>query len=1055
MYAKLDEEYYVENPFLAQLQKIGWKIYRQNKNNPEDVKEIISFDSNGEPIYGNSVKFRESFREVILEDELKKSIKRINPWIEDDQINEVVRRITTPQANSLIEANREIHDLLIENTSVSENRKTGEKSPTVRYIDFKNPDNNSFIAISQFKVNIPGTGKHIIPDIVLFVNGLPLVVVECKSPAITDPITEAITQLMRYSNRRGAKEGNEKLFWYNLFMIATSKQVAKLGTITSGYEHFNEWKDPYPYTLLDINKNGTITSQDVLIQGTLTKNNLLDILRIFTLFVEDSKGPGVIKIVPRYHQFRAVKKIVKRIKEGQTPEEKGGIVWHTQGSGKSLTMMLTVRAINKDPELSKFKIVFITDREQLEKQLRATSKSVGYTVNHADSIEKLKELLRTDTPDLVMAMIHKFQERDLSAKFPTLNESPNILVLIDEAHRTQYNILGANLRKALPNSVKIAFTGTPIEKTEQTFGDYIDKYTIKQAVEDGVTVEIVYEGRAHLAEISDEEAANAKFESVFYAFDNEEKQLILGKYTWKSYLENENVIKEKAKDIIEHYITHIFPNGFKAQVIAVSRLAAVRYKEKLEEALKEKIAELEKNNPNNIDIDTLKRLKVAVIISGTPNDDPQIYKKEYTDVNEHDKNIKSFKMPFNKSDEKIGINGDVGIIVVNEMLVTGFDAPIEQALYLDNVLKGHRLLQAIARVNRVYKNKYCGYVVDYVGVFNHLKEALAVYSDSDIEEISQTVVNKSKIKDELKYIHNQIEDFFKKFKISNWRENIDECIDLLEDEEIREEFITLVRKFNSTLDKLLPDPEALKYTKDLKVINFIKEAARQRYRDDKLSIKDVSNKIREIVEQYLVSKGIDPKIPPIPLLSDEFTIKLKQKPPKAKAVELEYAIKEHIEKHFEEDPELYERFSDKLKKILEEYKENWDLLAEKLENLRIEIKKGREEENTYELDPKKEMPFLGLLKDMILGKEPLEKYSPDQVEFLVKLTKDILKIIKGKIKIVDFWENYTKQKELIGEIISHLLKQGRDNNIFNKRNEIAQRLLELAYHIYGGKTDGN
>ncbi|MFN4308264.1 type I restriction endonuclease subunit R [Sulfurihydrogenibium azorense] len=1055
MYAKLDEEHYVENPFLAQLQKIGWKIYRQNKNNPEDVKEIISFDSNGEPVYGNSVKFRESFREVILEDELKKSIKRINPWIEDDQINEVVRRITTPQANYLLEANREIHDLLIENTSVSENRKTGEKSPTVRYIDFKNPDNNSFIAISQFKVNIPGTEKHIIPDIVLFVNGLPLVVVECKSPVITDPITEAITQLMRYSNRRGVKEGNEKLFWYNLFMIATSKQVAKLGTITSGDEHFNEWKDPYPYTLLDINKNGKITSQDILIQGTLTKNNLLDILHTFTLFVEDSKGSGVIKIVPRYHQFRAVKKIVKRIKERQTPEEKGGIVWHTQGSGKSLTMMLTVRAINKDPELSKFKIVFITDREHLEKQLKATSKSVGYTVNHANSIEKLKELLQTNTPDLVMAMIHKFQERDLSAEFPTLNESPNILVLIDEAHRTQYNILGANLRKALPNSVKIAFTGTPIEKTEQTFGDYIDKYTIKQAVEDGVTVEIVYEGRAHLAEISDEEAANAKFESVFHAFDNEEKQLILGKYTWKSYLENEKVIKEKAKDMIEHYITHIFPNGFKAQVIAVSRLAAIRYKEKLEEALKEKIAQLEKNNPNNIDIDTLKRLKVAVIISGTPNDDPQIYKKEYTDPNEHDKNIKSFKMPFNKSDEKIGINGDVGIIVVNEMLVTGFDAPIEQALYLDNVLKGHRLLQAIARVNRVYKNKYCGYVVDYVGVFNHLKEALAVYSDSDIEEISQTVVNKSKIKDELKYIHNQIENFFKKFEISNWRENIDECIDILEDEEVREEFITLVRKFNSTLDKLLPDPEALKYTKDLKIINFIKEATRQRYRDDKLSIKDVSNKIREIVEQYLISKGIDPKIPPIPLLSDEFTIKLKQKPPKAKAIELEYAIKEHIEKHFEEDPELYERFSDRLKKILEEYKQNWDLLAEKLEGLRSEIKKGREEEITYGLDPKKEMPFLGLLKNMILGKEPLEKYSQDRVEFLVKLTKDIVEIIKEKIKIVDFWENYTKRKELTGEIISHLLKQGRDSNIFNKRNEIAQRLLELAYHIYGGKKDGN
>ena len=244
MYKRLDEEYYVENPFLAQLQKLGWKTYRQNKDDPEDIREIASFNSSLEPAFGERIKWRETFREVVLEDVLRESIQRINPWIEEDQINEVVGRITTSQARSLLEANREIHDLLLENTSVFENRKTGEKSPTVRFIDFINPENNSFIAISQFKVNIPGTEKHIIPDIVLFVNGLPLVVVECKSPAIADPIAEAITQLMRYSNRRGVKEGNEKLFWYNFFTIATSNQVAKYGTITAEYEHFIEWKDP-------------------------------------------------------------------------------------------------------------------------------------------------------------------------------------------------------------------------------------------------------------------------------------------------------------------------------------------------------------------------------------------------------------------------------------------------------------------------------------------------------------------------------------------------------------------------------------------------------------------------------------------------------------------------------------------------------------------------------------------------------------------------------------------------------------------------------------------
>jgi len=1069
MYRKLDEEHYVENPFLAQLQRLGWKIYRQNKDNPEEVREILSFKSSGEPVYGNTIKFRESFREVILEDVLKDSIKRINPWIEEDQINEVVRRITTPTANSLLEANREIHDLLLENTSVSENRKTGERSPTVKFIDFKNPENNSFIAISQFKVNIPGTEKHIIPDIVLFVNGLPLVVVECKSPAIADPITEAITQLMRYSNRRGEKEGNEKLFWYNLFMIATSNQVAKYGSITAGYEHFVEWKDPYPFSLSDIDPNKTsITSQQVLIQGMLSKDNLLDILHTFTLFKEDSKG-GTIKIVPRYQQFRAVKKILKKLKEGKTPDERGGIVWHTQGSGKSLTMMFTVRAMYHDPELANFKIIFVTDRRDLEKQLRETSRSVGYTVNVANSIEKLKELLKTDTPDLVMAMIHKFQERELKREFPLLNESPNILIMIDEAHRTQYKLLGANLRKALPNATKIAFTGTPIEKTEKTFGDYIDKYSIKQAVEDGVTVEIVYEGRVHSAELSDEEAANAKFEDVFSMLDAEQKSKIMGRYTWRAYLEDENVIKDKARDMIDHYVRHVFPNRFKAQVVAVSRLAAIRYKKALEEALKEKIEELEREGYPDEDLKLLKRLEVATVISSAANDPPEY--RPYTDPKEHERIIKSFKLPFNHTDDS-GIEGNVGIIVVNNMLITGFDAPLEQVMYLDNIIKEHNLLQAIARVNRVCQDKACGFVVDYVGVLKHLKEALAIYADEDVDEISQVVVNKAKSIDELKFWHTYLNNFFKKFGIENWRENIDECIDILVDEEVRDEFITLVRKFNSAVDKVLPDPEALKYVTDLKIVNFIKESARNRYRDDKLSIRDASRKIREIVEEYLISKGVDPKIPPTPLFSESFIQKVKKnKSPKARAEELKYAIIEHIEKHYEEDPEFYERFSDRLKRILEEYKENWELLAAELEKLRDEMKKGREAEETFGFDPKKEMPFFGLLKQEIYGKDPIEKLRKEDIDLLVNLTKDVIEIIKKEIQYVDFWDNYTKQKRLKAYLISHFLGIVQPNKpsqtnvftvreesapyfatpkslLFKKRNEIAQKLLELAYHVY-------
>lgn len=1070
MYQKLDEEHYVENTFLAQLLGLRWEVYKQNRGDPQDIREIKSFDPSFDPPYGECSHLRESFRDIILEDILRKSIKKINPWIEEDQINEVVRKITAPTANVLLEANKEIHDLLVENTSVSQNRRTGEKSPTVKFIDFSNPKNNSFIAISQFKVNIPGTEKHIIPDIVLFVNGLPLVVVECKSPTTGDPIGEGITQLLRYSNRRGAKEGNEKLFWYNLFTISTSNQVAKYGTITADYDYFFEWKDPYPYALSDINSKGNITSQQVLIQGMLSKDNFLDILHTYTIFKEDPKS-GIIKVVARYQQFRAVKKIIKRLREGKTPEERGGIVWHTQGSGKSLTMMFTVREMYHSPEFRNFKIVFVTDRKDLEKQLRETSRSVGFTVHLADTIRQLKELLKTDTPDLVMGMIYKFEEKDLESNFPVLNTSPNILVMIDEAHRTQYKLLGANLKRALPNAVRIAYTGTPIDKTEETFGEYIDKYSIKQAVEDEVTVEIVYEGRIHSAELSDEEAANAKFEDVFSITDADEKAKIMGRYTRRAYLENENVIKDKARDMIEHYITHIFPNRFKAQVVTVSRLAAIRYKKALEEALKEKIEEMKKKGPDE-DIKALEKIKVGVVISENSDDGPEY--QPYTDEREHERIIRSFKLPFDKTGED-GISGDVCILVVQNMLITGFDAPVEQVMYLDNVIKGHNLLQAIARVNRVYKNKTCGFVVDYVGVLKHLRESLSIYADEDIEEIAQVVKDKARSIDELRYISCRIDDFFKRNKIENWRDDVDACIDLLVDEETRNEFIMLVRRFNKAMDAVLPDPEGLKYVADLKILNFIKESARNRYRDDRLSIRDTSRKIREIVEEYLVSKGVDPKIPPTPLFDDRFIEKIeKQRSSKAKAQELKHAIVEHINTHFEEDPEFYERFSDLLNRILKEYRENWEILALELEKIRESMKEGRGAEETFGFDPRKEMPFFGLLKREIFGKKPIEKLSKEDIDFLVDLTKDIIEIIKRETKVVDFWENYTRQKQLKYYIISRLLSRLRPNNktqppetmsmasespepyvagikkdLFKKRNEIAQKLIELAYHIYG------
>jgi len=325
---RLDERNHVEKPLLDQLNGLDWEIIDlDNKQYPGDT-------------------FRETFTEVVMLPVLREQLKIINPWLEDDQVEEVVKQLTAGFPGSgLIENNRHVLNLLLENTSISKNRKTGENSPTVRFIDFNHWDNNRFIAVCQFKVRILGTERHIIPDIVLFLNGLPVVVIECKSPKVKEPMAEAIDQMLRYSEQRGARgEGSGPLFYYNQFVVATCRQQAKFGTISTHNERlFFRWADPYPRTVEDLEHGASgPNDQQRLVAGMLDRDNLLDLIRTFTLFSTNDKGE-TIKLVGRYQQFRAVKLGVKRLLEGHNPRERSGIIWHTQGSGKSLTMMFMVR----------------------------------------------------------------------------------------------------------------------------------------------------------------------------------------------------------------------------------------------------------------------------------------------------------------------------------------------------------------------------------------------------------------------------------------------------------------------------------------------------------------------------------------------------------------------------------------------------------------------------------------------------------------------------------------------------------------------------------------
>ncbi|MDL1163979.1 HsdR family type I site-specific deoxyribonuclease [Yersinia pestis] len=1023
-YIKIDERNHVEKPLLNQLSGLKW--------------EIIDLDSSQQPTHS----YRQNFTEVVMLPVLCEQLKLINPWLEDDQLEEVIKLLTVNfSGKGLIENNHHVLNLLLENTSVSENRLTGEKSPTVRFVDFSQRDNNRFIAVCQFKVRILGTEYHIIPDIVLFLNGLPVVVIECKSPKVKDAIPEAIDQLLRYSEQRGVKgEGSTPLFYYNQFVVVTCRNEAKFGTITTHSEkHFYRWADPYPRTVDDLEHGSSgPNDQQRLVAGMLDRDNFLALIRTFTIFSTNDKG-HTIKIVGRYQQFRAVKLAVNRLLSGRNSRERSGIIWHTQGSGKSLTMMFMVREMYRHAKLSHWKVVFITDRTQLEDQLVETSQSIGYTVKVADSIRKLKELLQSDSSDLVMAMIHKFREAELTETFPELNTSPNILVMTDEAHRSQYSLLGANLDKGLPNAARIGYTGTPIDKTEKVFGDYIDKYTMRQAIEDGVTLEIVYEGRTHNAEVTNQAEMDAAFEDVFSDYNIQQRMEILGYGSRDAYLEAESTIAAKAKDMVKHYLTHVFPNGYKAQVVATSRVAAVRYKEHIEAALDEAITDLELTNPRKIDLDLLRKLETDVIISSKHNDEQ--YLKHFTDKSKHESSIKRFKMAFGAEDS--GVNGNLGIIIVNQMLLTGFDAPVEQVMYLDKVIVAHNLLQAIARVNRVggpYKDK--GFVVDYVGIGQHLKKAIDNYDELEQKEIIDVLSFPDDELRELIASHKAIMDLLKNHGIPDLTDH-DAFFDLFYDEDIRFDFMIAYKKLTKCLNQVFPARQALDYMADYKVLTEIIVLAGKHFRDARLSMKGIPPKLRSITDTFLESRGIEVKIEPISILDEDFQKEVgKRNRTKTKAAEIEHAIRHHIDIELDDDPDLQASFAAVLAGIFQEFRDNWQKIYEELEKLRERLINARKEP-TYGLHRKKQMPFFRSLKREIYGEiDP----SEDQISVLINLTQQIFIVVERELRLTGFWGSIPAGMKLRAEIQKVLLSPDFVGlpNVVKNRAHIISRIMEIA-----------
>lgn len=1055
----LDEKNHVEEPFLKQLENIPglpWKVLRLEMGQGQTPQQTQ----------------RDDFAQVLMKKDLETALRKINPWLNEPQLFEAVGDISSFEGDNLYKNNQHILELLIHGTKVQRQTPEGIRYEPVFYIDYENIENNSFVAVSQFKIRIIGTDKHIYPDIICFVNGIPVSVIECKSPKAKEPIPEAIDQLMRYCEQRDyAKEGSRLLFFYNQFIIATCRNKAKFGTVTTHIEkHFYRWTDPYPDTVetlaeycnpqktyfvdsegnddedISLDIRTSPNDQQRLVHGMFKPENLLSIIRTFSVWTTTDNGEP-IKVVGRYQQLRAVKKTVERLLTGKNRDERGGIIWHTQGSGKSLTMVFLIREMYLHPLLQSYKVVLLTDRTQLDDQIKETAQSVGYTINDPKNISELKTILKTNTSEIVSAMIHKFQERDYQTAFPELNTGEKILILTDEAHRSQYTKLGANLDKALPNATRIAFTGTPIARTEKTFGEYIDKYTMRQAIKDGVTLEIVYEGRTHEAGIDDQSAADKKFQDVFRDYNVGEQIDILAYGTKRAYLESEETIKEKALDMLRHYVRFVFPNGYKAQVVTVSKEAAHRYNLAFQRAKTKIIEELEIDNPYNLSIENIEKLETAVVISDVNhNDQPDL--KQYADGKARKLAISGFKLKFGKTEkvdnsDESKANGNIGILIVVDMLLTGFDAPIEQVMYLDKVIINHNLLQAIARVNRVYdESKKVGFVVDYVGMGNHMKRALDAYWEKEQEEITGCLLDNSELMAELKNAHEELKAVFENNGLSDYSDP-DDIFNLFYDEDIRNAFMEVFNRFSKALDNVFPRKEALDYIQELNRFSEINTLASQHFRDQRLSMKGVSEKLRKVTDEFLKSKGIETKVEPISILDDKFFDNIKfHKRVRTKAAEVEHAIRHFIEINVDEDPELYASFAEELSRILAAFKENWDEIYRLLEELRQKIKTAQQED-TKGLNRKTQMPIYRKLYALIYDKK--EELSEDEENNLIIWTKEIYGMLKIELALIGFWANPASVARLRGEISNFIADQCNKIPLaFKNRNEIAQEILAWA-----------
>ena len=821
------------------------------------------------------------YHDVILERRLRQALERLNPKLPPEALEDAYKRLTVADEPSMVTCNHAIHQRLVEGVTVEYTRPDGSiGGALVHVIDFDNPDNNDWAAVNQFTV-VEGQNNRR-PDVLIFLNGLPVVLMELKNPADENAtIWRAFDQIQTY------KAQISSLLTYNELLIISDGLEARVGSLTATTERFMPWRTIEGEALAP----ASLPQLQVVLQGLLDKRRLLDFIRYFVVF-EDEGGGILTKKIAGYHQFHAVNRALAETLKAtdETGDRRVGVVWHTQGSGKSLTMAFYAGRLVLETALQNPTIVMLTDRNDLDDQLYGTFSRCHELLRQdpvqAEDREHLRSLLQVSSGGVVFTTIQKFMPAE-GERYPALSDRRNIIVMADEAHRSQYDFIDGfarHMRDALPNASFIGFTGTPIEKadanTRAVFGDYISVYDIQRAVEDKATVPIYYESRLAKLQLDERERPkiDPSFEEVTEGEEVERRERLRTKWAaLEAVVGTEKRLKTIAEDLVQHFEARLDAMDGKAMIVCMSRRICVE--------LYQQIVKLRPDWHN--DADDAGVLKV--VMTGSADDGPE-WQQHIRDKRRREALGKRFKKasdPFK-------------IVIVRDMWLTGFDVPPLHTMYVDKPMRGHGLMQAIARVNRVFKDKPGGLVVDYLGVAQELKQALSTYTESG--GAGRTDIPQEEAVAAMREKYEVCCGLFHGFNWSAWASdspterlallpNAQEHI--LSREDGKNRFVKAVTDLSTAFALAVPHEEAIKIRDDVGFFQAVRAVLTKAVSQQSRPEHELEAAIRQIISRAVVSDQVVDifaaaglKKPDISILSDEFLSEVSHLPQKNLAVEL-------------------------------------------------------------------------------------------------------------------------------------------------------------------------